>query len=140
MHIRRFRLFLQNRKKQVREVFRTKCEKPKVPSQKVLFLRSRKSETLTMDASNEKWLLACMGCACVVVAILFYVLVYKKRREMYGGPVKNIKYIPQGDCFKLCRQYYEGCMRDTGDVDASWCISKEKACRSTCVYSSHQRL
>jgi hypothetical protein len=62
-------------------------------------------------------------------------------KEGYGGPIKNIKNIPFNDCERICDTYYQGCMKDYGDLDANWCHQRFKEnCVMECYYTPYHRM
>lgn len=80
--------------------------------------------------------------AYIIVLLLIAILLIlnNKRIEGYGGPVKRIRRIPKNDCYGICKQYYNDCMRMYSHIDSNFCLTKLNNCIKSCYYSDFQRL
>lgn len=74
----------------------------------------------------------------ILVAIITFSFLSKK--EHFGGPIKNMRRIPRTNCYQICGQYYDDCMRRFSDVDANACFRRRESCLSICNYSDFQTL
>lgn len=75
-------------------------------------------------------------CVCVIACM------YRKR-ENYGGPIKNIRRIPKSDCYRICGEYYTNCINRYQQgryVDVGDCQRRRDACVSVCNYTDYQRV
>jgi hypothetical protein len=77
----------------------------------------------------------------IIVGVVLYFLLFSKKREHYGGPVKKIRKLPMGYCKEVCDTYYTRCMMDYNSTDPGWCYEKYiTACPKECEYAVYQRL
>ena len=81
---------------------------------------------------------AIVGVALLAAAIFLYL---RKKKEMYGGPVKVITKIPFDRCKNICTQYYKRCMVDFANADPGFCQERFLgACVNECYYSNYHRI
>ena len=53
-------------------------------------------------------------CYCLVFLVTGITILYvlSRKREFYGGPVKNIRKIPMSDCYRNCDIWMNNCIRN----------------------------
>ncbi len=71
-----------------------------------------------------------------VVIIVFLILTCSSKKEKFG-PVKNIQRIPLNNCYTICDQYWDRCMREFSNVPGNWCNTRYHSCINICNHSNH---
>lgn len=86
--------------------------------------------------------MSCLFIILIIVGILILFFIKQKQKmEMYGGPIRNIKRIPQDDCIKICDTYHADCMQKYGFMSADRCHKRFKEhCPLECQMSDYQRM
>lgn len=73
---------------------------------------------------------------CVLVALIWKVS--HRRKEYYGGPIKNSRKIPMTDCYQRCDEWAARCAVDRPG-DEYRCYEMGQHCRAECYFSNSHR-
>lgn len=79
-----------------------------------------------------------MSIVLVLISLFLIFLIFQmsRNKDHFGGPVKNIQYIPVQKCLGICDDYYKVCMDQYSHIDADECHDYFKnACVNSCIYN-----
>lgn len=88
----------------------------------------------------NKWITISIVLAVVAAGVVTGIILWRRRREHFGGVIKGIRTVPFNDGVSICKQYRDKCYQDFRDADPHFCNTRYNNCVSELYYSNFHRI